>query len=42
MSQKLTLVVDEVLSISGYDWGNVRIQCKQEYCIKNVAVKILL
>ena len=42
MFQKVTLVVDEVLSISGYDWGNARMQSKQEYCIKNMAVKILL
>ena len=33
-------LVDQVLSISGYDLGNGRMSSKQKYWIKNMAVKI--
>ena len=38
----LHFVVVQMLSISGYDFENGRMPCKQKYCIKNMAVKILI
>ena len=34
----LHFAVDLVLSISGYNFENGRMPCKQKYCIKNKAV----
>ena len=39
---RLIFAVDQVLSISGYDLENGRMQSKQKYWIKNTAVKILV
>ena len=36
----LRFAVGQVLSISGYDLENVRMLCKQKYCIKIMSVKI--
>ena len=36
----LHFAVDQVLSISGYDFEHGKMPCKQKYCIKNMAVKI--
>ena len=32
--------VGQVLSISGYNLENIRMQCQQKFCIKNMAVAI--
>ena len=36
----LYFAVVQVLSISGYDFENGRMPCKQKYCINNMAGKI--
>ena len=38
----LHFAVGQVLSISRYNLENGRMLCKQKYCIKNMAVKILI
>ena len=38
----LHFAVDQVLSISRYDLKNLRMSCTQNYCIKNITVKILM